>query len=191
MVMSTLAQRLQKVQLPQTTPEFDFSKYTMDQLETYRIKFGKTHVGQTFNHMWCHEQKWVLWFSQHYSQSTKWEHRLFLHYVELKVERCELSGIAVPVTSSRSKEAQPTSMETPPMMLPQAKARMAPTKCSQPSVWDQEVDTELFEVINEGPPEENLEAVSHMEARMATLENAINHIIHHLEEKATSSAVEQ
>ena len=53
------------------------------------ISFGKTHQGKSFNHMWTREQPWVLWFTQHFSKSRKPEHQLFLHYVNLKVERCE------------------------------------------------------------------------------------------------------
>ena len=60
MAMSTLSQRLQRVQEPVSDPEFDFSHLSMEQLDNYKIKFGKTHVGKTFSQMWRQEQKWIL-----------------------------------------------------------------------------------------------------------------------------------
>ena len=68
----------------------------MEQLDNYKIKFGKTHVGKTFSQMWRQEQKWILWFAQHYSKSHKWDHRVFLYYVDeggaLRAVRVEDSG---------------------------------------------------------------------------------------------------
>jgi hypothetical protein len=77
MALSTLAKRLQKVQQPAEEASPDLSQYSLDQLETTCINFGKTHQGKSFNHMWNQEQAWVPWFTQHYSKSRKPEHQIF------------------------------------------------------------------------------------------------------------------
>ena len=56
MAMSTLANRLQKLQQTAPDPVFDFSHLSMEKLEAQEIKFGKTHVDKTYRHMWENEQ---------------------------------------------------------------------------------------------------------------------------------------
>ena len=201
MAMSTLSKRLQKVQQPQPDPEYDFSHMSMDQLEVMKIQFGRTHVGKTFNHMWCREQKWVLWFTQHYHQSTKWEHRVFIYYVEKKVERSELTGVKVPI---RSATDQATEKEHgPPAQLqgaqPKAKAMAMASGTTEvlASPWDLDDDPELFDVLQEGelmPQIESMvpdQTVSQLENRMVTVENALNRIINYIEQNTTTLISEQ
>ena len=195
MSMSTLAQRLQKVQAPPVDQEPDFTQFSTDQMETMKIQFGKTHVDRTFNHMWCNEQRWVLWFAQHYHRSAKWEHRLFLHYVERKIERCEMTGVKMTVSNAISQDSVPklekSSLSTV-ALAPKAKCRPEPMpemgETMEPNMWDLEGDPELFEVVEEHVQNAR---VDQMEARLASMENAINRIVLHLEETAQSHAAEQ
>ena len=185
--MSTLSQRLQKIQQPAVAEEYDFHQYSMEQMENMQIQFGKTHVGKTFLQMWQNEQSWVLWFTQHYSKSTKWEHRMFLYYVECKVERCETTGCKVPLVSV--KEAAPKVESNPTFKSPLAKSQAAPPmEIGEMTAWDFEEDPEMFEVIEK---QAAMTQANQMEARMASMENAINRIVQHLEETAQSSAVDQ
>ena len=98
LVMSSLAARLQKVQSPVDQIVPDLSQFSMEELETHTISFGKAHLGDSFQHVWDTDQKWVHWFISHYPTSSKTSHRFFRHFVEMKVERAELTGIRVPLT---------------------------------------------------------------------------------------------
>ena len=188
--MATLSQRLQRVQEGPTETKIDFNQYSMEQLEATKIQFGKTHVGKTYHHMWCHEQSWVLWFTQHYHRSAKWEHHLFLHYVDKKIERCELTGARVPVTSASSLQSTPPMESGARVPMPKAKSQPITQVETQNSAWDFEEDPELFEV-EVIPDQETSSQVTQMEARMTNMENAINRIVQHLEEVAQSHATEQ
>ena len=195
MAMSTLAQRLQKVQQQDTEPGYDFSHLSMEQLETSKIKFGKTHGGKTFNHMWTQEQKWVLWFTQHYAQSTKYDHRMFIYYVEKKIERCELTGVKMPTTSAteQSKAASPSRQCG---AQPKAKALSAPTgqipvEEIPVTTWDYEENPELFEVLPEVEPTLPTDSGIYMEACMASVENALARSIHYIEQNTTTLISEQ
>jgi len=200
--MSTLSKRLQKVQASPPMPEYDFSHMSMDQLEVTKIQFGKTHVGKTFNHMWCREQKWVMWFTQHYHSSNKWEHRIFLYYVEKKVERCELTGLKMPTHSASDqateRENRPSSQARGAM--PKAKAMVAPgTEVAEVpnDPWDLDDDPELFDVLQEGelmPQVESMvpdQTVSQLENRMVQVELALNKIINYIEQNTTTLITEQ
>ena len=197
--MSTLSKRLQKVQQPPPNPEYDFSHMSMDQLEVSKIQFGKTHVGKTFNHMWTREQKWVMWFTQHYHSSNKWEHRVFLYYVEKKVERCELTGVKM---LTHSAVDQATERDNgPPAQLrgaqPKAKAMASQMAAVPADPWDLDDDPELFEVLPEGeltPPIEPMipdQTVNQLESRMTQVENALNKIINYIEQNTTTLINEQ
>jgi hypothetical protein len=199
MAMSTLSQRLQKVQQPSPDPEYDFSHMSMDQLEVSKIQFGKAHVGKTFNHMWTREQKWIMWFTQHYHSSNKWEHRVFLYYVEKKIERCELTGVKMPTRSAVDQATEKAN--GPPAQLqgaqPKAKAMPVQATGALTDPWDLDEDHELFDVLQEGelmPTIEPLipdQTVNHLENRMAHVENALNKIINYIEQNTTTLISEQ
>ena len=192
--MSTLAQRLQKVQQSSPVQEFDFSHLSMDQLETSTIKFGKTHVGKTFNHMWTQEQGWVLWFTQRFSQSSKYDHQMFLFYVDKKVERCELTGIAMP-TASTAEHAKARAQSGVAKASAKAKTTQAPLVQGAPegipqSVWDEE-DPDLFEMLPEIEPIMPVNQVEQLENRISTMESALNRIINYIEQNTTTLIAEQ
>ena len=195
MAMSTLSQRLQRVQEPVSDPEFDFSHLSMEQLETSKIKFGKTHVGKTFNHMWTQEQKWVLWFTQHYAQSTKYDHRMFIYYVEKKIERCELTGMKVSLNSA-TEEIKAAQSSNPHGVQPKAKPQRGqtgktPVEDIPVTTWDYEENPELFEVLPEVEPTLPTDSGIYMEACMASVENALARIIHYIEQNTTTLISEQ
>ena len=87
--MSSLASRLSKIQEKVETPVQDIDHYSLEELASKQVDFGKTHVGKSFQHMWEHEQGWILWFTQHYAKSTNVKHRLVLKFVDLKVSEAE------------------------------------------------------------------------------------------------------
>lgn len=193
--MANLAQRLQKVQQPETAAVFDFSHLSMDQLETSKIKFGKTHVGKSYLHMWTREQKWVLWFTQHYAQSQKYDHRMFLYYVEKKIERCELTGMKVSLNSA-TEEIKAAQSSNPHGVQPKAKPQMGqtgktPVEDVPATVWDYEEDPELFEMLPEAEPVWTASTEDQMELRMASVENALSRIITFIEQNTSNQISEQ
>lgn len=199
MAMSTLANRLQKLQQAAPEPVFDFSHLAMEKLENHKIKFGKTHVGKTYRHMWENEQRWILWFSQHYSRSSKWDHREFLHYVEMKVERCELAGTKVSVQSASEQEKAAIQISPAQQRgaMPKAKAMLPQQQAVPTTVWDLEEDPELFEILPEpespGPIDPALMAnpIYPLEDRMLQMESALNRVINYIEQNAAQQSVEQ
>eukprot|EP00435_Cladocopium_sp_Y103_P022254 s2344_g5.t1 len=102
--MSSLAARLQKVQMPASEMHPDLSHLSLDQLRNEKLTFGKTHQGKSFQHLWDNQQSWISWFVHRFSGSTKAEHLILLRYVELEVERAELSGKQVPVINLTEME---------------------------------------------------------------------------------------
>ena len=90
--MTSLAQRLQKIQKTTEESRSDQQQLSLGQLREQKISFGKTHQGKTFLKMWKEEQGWITWFVQRFAQSTKIEHQSFLRYVELEIEQAELKS---------------------------------------------------------------------------------------------------
>ena len=200
MAMSTLAQRLRKVQQPSPEPEYDFSHVSMDTLEVTKINFGK-HAGKTFNHLWCEEQPWVLWFTQHFHKSTKTEHRQFLYYVDKKIERCELTGVKMPSHSAADQKTEASLKPTTQLRgtTPKAKAKSMPMPTVPTDPWDPEIeeDAELFEVLQEQELMSQIEPVmpaqnmQHMENRMQQMEDVLNRIVNYIEQNSTTLITEQ
>ena len=147
--------------------------------------------------MWENEQRWILWFSQHYSRSSKWDHREFLHYVEMKIERCEQTGTKVSVQSATEQE-KAASQASPAQLrgaMPKAKAMMTQQRVGPTTVWDLEEDPELFEILPE--PESQIDPALManpsypLEDRMLQVENALNKVIIYIEQNAALQATEQ
>lgn len=185
--MSDLLQRLKNAQAQVDAPLPSLSHLSLAQLDEYEINFGKTHVGKTYKTMWETEQSWIHWFLSHYRNSQKGDHRTFLRYVELMIERAELTGQPVLVTPSPqvtkpknvptgkgSGKAYPKSKaKAQPVELPSVEELLDPSELLE--------DMESIEIIPAQSPD-----VSHLEQRMLHLENALSRVIHHLEEMSVN-----
>ena len=99
-IMASLAARLQRVQAAVEQPLPDLSQYSLQQMDAFQIDFGKAHLGQTYLEVWQQDQQWVSWFVSHFQRSPKTTHRMFLHYVNLQVERAEVEGSLVELTQN-------------------------------------------------------------------------------------------
>lgn len=202
----SLANRLQRVQQEAMVPLPEVEGQSIQQLESKVIEFGQAHVGKTFLEVWQKEQRWVTWFVQHFQKSTKTSHRTFLHYVNLMVERAELTGEPVMVTPAEA-DLQPINTTTGKghgKSLPKAKAKMMMTAKprAQPKTektehqlefedlmannLDYEEDMSNFEVIEQPAAD-----VSHLETRMLHLETALTRVIQHLEAQGAQSSEPQ
>ena len=194
--MSDLAQRLQKIQRPEKPVLVDINNYTREELSEMKIKFGSTHVGRTFSHMWEVEQGWVKWFLERYSESTKLDHRLFVRYAELQIKMYEEWGGTVPVISEKA-QTQSKQIKAPPMFktAPKAKAKSqaagtsSNTQIPEFLVNDMAQEEEFEFLQAEWEAEQAVKQVSadpdpevqSLQTRMLNLENALQQVIVHLQ----------
>ena len=207
--MSTLAERLSKVQVKVETPLTDISHYDLPQLEAMKIKFGNTHVGKTFAHMWNHEQQWVTWFVKHYPNSEKEDHRLVLRFVELKVEEAERWNHRVPVTASLKDQSNTEVNKTKGYAKAKIKAKsqiQKPTRADMDAATREELEQwEAMEalgieeeewgleeiLVREGEPtkQECLEAdVQSLQTRLLHMENMLQQVVSHIQASASEDA---
>ena len=56
------------------------------------VDFGNKHRGEKFEVAWK-DQSWVNFIATHYAQSKHMSHRLVIRYIELMVEKHEMSGV--------------------------------------------------------------------------------------------------
>lgn len=180
--MSSLSQRLKQIQTPTEPVKIDFSHLSLAQLEETKVDFGQTHNGKTYREMWQNHQDWILWFTGRYEKSGKESHQKMLHFIQLMIERAELTGTSVPMTKGPA----------PKSSLAMIKAKAMPKKAIQPpieatSVWDAteeeyEIFTEEAEMgLSVAGPEGNNPDVSHLEHRMLHVETTLSQIITLLE----------
>lgn len=94
-VVGQPANRLKKVQVKVEEPLPDFSKMSLAQLENEPITFGTAHKGKSYQEVWNTDH------SALYGESRKWSHRQFLHYVEMMIERAELTQEGALVTEPK------------------------------------------------------------------------------------------
>jgi hypothetical protein len=180
----SLIERLQKIQVtaPESLP--DLPKHTVEEMDGMKVDFGTKHLGRRYLDVWNGDQSWIMWFLKHYSQSVKTSHRLMVHYIECKIECAEIEGKQVMMTVPTSSSPKPSSMAHGKPLHTKAKAKSAPMPCQEIPIehpelqgWEMD-DVELFEDM--GAQIER----SQMEARLNTMENAINSILLHLEQMA-------
>ena len=105
-ISMSLSKRLQQMQDKSQLTKPDFSGLSLEEMDQMKIAFGHQQLGKPFKEVWDREQSWVTWFTQHYENSQKYEHQIFLHYIEKRVERAEVTQQAIPVTNVHQSEDQ-------------------------------------------------------------------------------------
>lgn len=168
------------------------NKFSVQQFRDMKIDFGSSHRGKTYHQMWKDHQTWVKWMIQHYSQSQKPSHRRVIHYFSLEIERCELTGQAVPLTDAPAGKI----VNRP---KPKAKRQAYPTsKSSKPNdkteweiEWELqglEMDPEDLIALQEEPvnPEINPE-IHQLNERMSQMEEMLSQIVQHLQKPSTAA----
>ena len=184
-----LSKRLQMVQEKTEPVRYDFSMWSMAELEDSLIDFGQTHKGKTYAHMWDQEQQWITWFVQHYEKSSKPNHQKFIHFVSLKVERAELTQQKIPMVEKGEIPKKPPASLAMPKVKAKAKGRSSSRPEEIPCPWDDVEDPSMFEMlsnageIEEVPDVEPLwPSTSNLEARVAQMENALARVMDFLEQ---------
>lgn len=135
-LMMDLARRLSQVQAKVEQELPDLSHLTLMDLQDKVVSFGDKHKGKKFAQVWLEDQAWVTFMCTRYSKSRKADHRVFLRFVELKIEELEQTGQQVAVTAPTSSTSLPAEL-TPTgsqvlQLHPKAKAKgkMSPVKPS-------------------------------------------------------------
>ena len=183
----SLSKRLQQVQEIKPPAPLDFSQWSLADLEESKIDFGKQQLGKKYRQVWEDEQHWVMWFIQHYEKSTKMEHQKFIHFVNLKVERAEISGQTVPVIlPAEGPKNVPRSM-----IMPKAKAKnqSRPLSPGRPCPWDDVEDPSVFTLIEDNienqmiePAGEDMYPANPLEIRVMQIENGLARVMNFLEQ---------
>lgn len=104
--------------------EEEFQKISFAQLSDLRISFGETKLNQRYIDVVKEDPKYVKWFAKKYAQSEKSSHRSFLYFLNLYVERMELT---------QGNLAPDDHPESPARLNLRAKAKCAPRPSAPPS----------------------------------------------------------
>ena len=165
--------------------------FTLEQLEIKVIDFGTKWKGAQYQKVWSDDQQYCHWFLVKYGKSSNLRHRLFVHYLEMKIDECEQTGTRLEVSSPlidthsakgigqmleqvKATQAISTKAKT------RAKAKSktpAPTRApiaEEEPEWD-DVQTEMdqFEMQND--------EVQELQMRMTNIEGALQQVINHLQ----------
>ena len=190
MAMSTLAQRLNRLQMPVQVEVEDLSHLSLEELSVETLSFGQKHAGKTFAEAWM-DQEWVKFMVTRYSQSTKSAHRRFLRYVELMLDQHEQEQTGIPVIPTDSVPVEPLQPTAKAKTAAKAKAKgmasatpvylpdmegewaMEPGQCPSSTMTSSSMPTEVYA----------------LQQRMLNMENAMMRIMHHLESQANAVQV--
>ena len=177
--MAEWSQRLQRLQATLPRPELEsLDHLTIADLKDEKISFGQAHLGKRFEEVWTNAPDWTKWFLQHYSGSSKMEHRRVIKYIQLKIEEAE---------------SNPASLQAPlrPVAKAQAKVMMAKAKARPAAIERSEVNMEILESMEPEVPwpstEESQQMVHGLNVRMVNLENALHQILEHLSPPSTTA----
>lgn len=187
--MSSLANRLAKIQEKVETPVPDIDHYTLEELATKQVDFGKTHVGKSYQHMWEHEQGWILWFTQHYAKSTNVKHRLVLKFVELKVSEAENWNHKVKVYPAENDLKQTIhTVAKAKATSAKAKSQAMPSGVTTPLEDESypEDEFELLQAMSAVAESELKSDVQCLQQRMLNMENMLQQIVVHIQNKEPS-----
>lgn len=185
---NSLLQRLKQLHVEAPVEEEeDLNQFSVQQLRDMKIDFGNSHKGKTYHQMWTDHQSWAQWMLSHYGQSKKPAHRRVIHYFSLEIERCELTGQAVPLTDAPPKPKMTAGIRP----KPKAKSHAAPAPSSKPSgktEWEEEWELQGLEMDPEdliALQEENQNPeIVQLNDRMSQMEEMLSQIVQHLQKPA-------
>ena len=181
--MSSLSHRLKALQIPSAPEKYNFDHLSLKDLEESTIDFGQTHRGKTYLEMWNRHQDWIGMFVNHSQKSGKENHQKVIHFIQLKIERAELTGEGIP------QHAGPKMSH----MKPKMKAKVACRKQQMPAeipIPEMEEEGDLFEFLPEAEMDAQsvalMENVQLPENRVDQMEAVLSRILAHLEHNLES-----
>ena len=132
------------------------------------IRFGESKLGQQFSEVVKEDQKYCQWFIRKFAESSKPEHREFLHYLNLYVERKELELNVLDQAVPKSKAKPPTKI----------KAGMAHgSQSNGPSMIDFDPEEESWDQISA----QGLIVENQNSQRLDVIEDALSQIMNQLQ----------
>ena len=173
--MSDWAQRLQRLQAAMPQPEVEsIDHLSLSTLKDETVKFGKAHMGKTYQELWETSQPWIKWFLLHYQSSMNLEHRKVIRFIKLKIEETESQG-----SGNQQLPVNPRAKAAPKSLIAATKSRPAPhPEVSAETDMPEEpwIDHEMGTV-----------GMQDLQDRMTNLENALHQILVHLTPSTNST----
>ena len=170
MANRSLADRFQMIQTTQTkhAQEDRLMSMSFEEVGQLTIRFGESKVGQQFSEVVKEDQKYCQWFIRKFAESSKPEHREFLHYINLYVERKELELNGLDQAAPKAKAKPPTKTQ----------AGMAHgSQSNGPSMIDLDPEDETWDQISaQGLITENRNS-----QRLDVIEDALSQIMNQLQ----------
>ena len=165
----SLAERFSAVTQVQQTEEFMNKSY--EELARMPIAFGEAKVGQSYLDVIEKDPKYVQWFTKKYGESTKPTHQSFLFFINMYVERKELTQGHVSTTCQATTKKM--------ALKPKSKAMPGPvTETESQSSWsDADVEWEKESQLSHQVAEE----VNHQGQRISAIEDSLAMITHQLQ----------
>eukprot|EP00435_Cladocopium_sp_Y103_P058627 s1739_g20.t1 len=146
---------------------------TIADLKDEPMTFGRTHLGKSFEEMWCNHPDWIRWFAAHYHTSGKIEHRKMVHYIYLKIEEAE-------GTTGQTQMPVPKAKGAPKSLAARPKSGAAASASTTRS-WEVDTETEMFEMMSEAPwiaqDTETKEEIRSIQDRMSNLESTLHQMM--------------
>lgn len=165
----SLTERFDAVQTSEkkTIQEDQLHQMSLPQLAEMTISFGQTKLGQKYGEVINTDPRYCRWFLGKYGDSQKMEHRTFVRFLRLWIERKELEQKQ---QNSPSAKTMPNSRP-----LPDHGKRSQPS----PSVGSIDLDEEPWDEI-QLPATENL--AEEMNAhRLDQVEGVLKHVLTQLQ----------
>ena len=164
MASKSLADRFAAV--TETKVNEEFMQHSYEELSQMRISFGETKLNQKFIDVIEQDPKYVKWFTKKYAESQKRSHQAFIYFINLYVERLELTQQGTSVESPKN--------QTMNLML-KPKAKSVP----KPSVMPEEVSSWSEDELERSWSVED--EVSQQGQRLNNMETAMSQIANQLQ----------
>ena len=136
-----------------------------EELSQMRISFGETKLNQKFIDVIEQDPKYVKWFSKKYAESQKKAHQAFLYFLNLYVERLELTQEGITMGSTKFQAVSET-------LKPKSKCAPKPSMVSEDiSSWSEDELERSWSVEDE--VSQQGQRLNNMEATMSQIANQL------------------
>lgn len=189
--MATLGARLRQLHVASQQEVPVLPEMSVEELGQRVVKFGNTHRGKTFDHLWSHNQDWIQFMVDRYSQSAKEEHRFLMMYIEKQIGEAEENQTVIPLSRGTTAPTKGTKAIAKGYAKSLAHPKTTPTKPNDvkiPSLpvhtlepEDLEEEWSELEMVDPSMVAAETQAdVQALQARMLNLDNMLEKVVSHL-----------
>lgn len=173
---STLSQRLNRVQERVTTNAGNrrLQDISLDEMDNFVVMFGERHRNRRFIEVWESDQNWINFVVKRYESSEKPAHKELMHYINLKVERAELSQTPLPPRNSWDDQDLINNERNGARSKAMARPSTGPPDLTEEHLESTWSDADVVSV-----PQPQLASMEH---RLIHLEDAMTRICNHLDQ---------